>query len=364
MAYEDLQGDIGSSSGQYVKMATSGNTSPLALTQSRVGIGTTEPNYALDLVGRSRVQGAGYNDGGGFWLSDQDAPTTNKSFMGRGCTDEDWVGFYTAGGWKLVIPDSSGYVGIGSTSPSYELDVAGTAQASTAVKTPAIRPVTDGEQAVQVQNANGSSTVLNVDTTNSRVGIGTTSPIAPLDLASVGGTGITLQSYSTSGGGIVGFFTSNSNTIGVKYPTYDGMELGRLGFFGVNSDDNPYFFAGAANIKIIQDGSSEECGVPARIQFEVSNGDGTGPVCKMVIKPDGAVGIGVTNPGEKLEVAGGNIKVGSSNQFLIGSVQIKSGANAPNGNDGAPKGSLYLRTDGGTNTTLYVKTGSTTWTAK
>jgi hypothetical protein len=44
-------------------------------------------------------------------------------------------------------------------------------------------------------------------------------------------------------------------------------------------------------------------------------------------------------------------------------VHISAGAGAPTDN-APPIGSLYLRTDGGATTTLYVKTGATTWTPK
>jgi hypothetical protein len=44
-----------------------------------------------------------------------------------------------------------------------------------------IRPDTDSTTAVQIQDSGGTS-VLNIDTTNDRVGIGTTSPSAPLDV--------------------------------------------------------------------------------------------------------------------------------------------------------------------------------------
>lgn len=46
---------------------------------------------------------------------------------------------------------------------------------------------------------------------------------------------------------------------------------------------------------------------------------------------------------------------------------IRHGTGAPNGVVSAPVGSIYLRTDGGTSTTLYVKetgTGNTGWVAK
>jgi hypothetical protein len=82
---------------------------------------------------------------------------------------------------------------------------------------------------------------------------------------------------------------------------------------------------------------------------------------------EGAVGIGQTDPSEKLDV-NGNIKVGSSDSYLIGSVKICSGSGSPYGVVSAPLGSLYLNTSGGAGTTLYVKesggTGNTGWVGK
>jgi hypothetical protein len=52
---------------------------------------------------------------------------------------------------------------------------------------------------------------------------------------------------------------------------------------------------------------------------------------------------------------------------LSGVVNILHGAGSPEGARAAPAGSLYLRTDGGTSTSLYVKTsgsGTTGWTGK
>jgi hypothetical protein len=51
----------------------------------------------------------------------------------------------------------------------------------------------------------------------------------------------------------------------------------------------------------------------------------------------------------------------------IAALSISKGAGTPEGAIAAPVGSLYLRTDGGANTTLYIKesgTGNTGWVAK
>lgn len=55
-----------------------------------------------------------------------------------------------------------------------------------------------------------------------------------------------------------------------------------------------------------------------------------------------------------------------SRELFVGDteVSIVTGSGAPTGSDGRPIGTLYLNTAGGTSTTLYVKTGATTYTAK
>jgi len=55
-----------------------------------------------------------------------------------------------------------------------------------------------------------------------------------------------------------------------------------------------------------------------------------------------------------------------SREFFVGDseVSIVTGSGAPSGSDGKPIGTLYLNTSGGASTTLYVKTGASTYTAK
>jgi len=60
---------------------------------------------------------------------------------------------------------------------------ANTLQAATSVNAPAIRSVADSTTGIQVQNATGTTTIMNIDTTNARVGIGTTAPSSKLHVA-------------------------------------------------------------------------------------------------------------------------------------------------------------------------------------
>ena len=61
-----------------------------------------------------------------------------------------------------------------------------------------IKPTTNATTAIQLQNAAGTS-ILNVDTTNGRVGIGTTGPTAKLHLPASTATANTASLKITSG---------------------------------------------------------------------------------------------------------------------------------------------------------------------
>lgn len=58
-----------------------------------------------------------------------------------------------------------------------------TLQAATSVNTPALRSVADSTTGIQVQNTAGTTTIMNIDTQNARVGIGTTAPSTSLHVA-------------------------------------------------------------------------------------------------------------------------------------------------------------------------------------
>lgn len=93
------------------------------------------------------------------------------------------------------------------------------------------------------------------------------------------------------------------------------------------------------------------------------------PINGLVVK--GNVGIGTTiAPTNKLEVIGNTVLTGdvTANKYITNvSTFWSSGVGSPEGVLTAPIGSMYTRTDGGTNTTLYIKengAGNTGWIAK
>lgn len=79
----------------------------------------------------------------------------------------------------------------------------------------------------------------------------------------------------------------------------------------------------------------------------------------------GGLAVGGTTAQTAGNITATNIITGKS--FVVTTVSISSGSGSPESAVTAPVGSLFLRTDGSTSTTLYVKTsgsGNTGWTAK
>ncbi|OVE79438.1 hypothetical protein BVY00_00415 [bacterium G20] len=196
-------------------------------TNSRVGIGTTTPFAKLD-VDNKGTNGSGVNTvmrlTGGPMATANDA--TRLLFTQRNSPSDDYGGAIqltttqtspsflnprldflvqqsntnalTSMGTMMTIL-GSGNVGIGTTGPSNTLHVAGTAL---------FKPGTDSTTALQVQPSGSTTPALDVDTTNSRVGVNTAAPGARFHV--VDGTGNIVVGSPYSGLGGIGFGSSFS----------------------------------------------------------------------------------------------------------------------------------------------------------
>jgi hypothetical protein len=233
-----------------------------------LGIGTTNPAYPLDLVGRGRVRGAA-GFGGGLWMSDSGAPTTDSSFVGRNVDGDAWTGFYSAqNGWNLVVLDS-GNVGIHTTNPFAALDVAGSLivdhdnlnNGSTAYS---ISFGGGGEAIASKRTAGGNQYGLDLYTnyfpvlslTNSgKVGVGTTAPQQGLSVF----LGLNLDQFNINNGSLI-----------------DGLSFGSGSGEGIGSKRTTGY---------------NQYGLDFYTSFQN----------RMIITNDGRVGIGYTDPSELLE---------------------------------------------------------------
>lgn len=141
------------------------------------------------------------------------------------------------------------------------------------IKVPFIYPSSDSTTAFQIRKADGTTSVLNVDTTNSRIGIGTTSPREALDIT----------------GNITTNWTDDGRFIGMQYQTGTQYRLGMM-LFGTQRETRI--------VSQSNDGINKSA-----ITFYT----GATPSERMRITKDGYVGIGTTAPTQKLTVVGTGI---------------------------------------------------------
>jgi len=294
-----------------------------------VGIGTTAPATNLEIFGKTSAAAGGQETlritnkvlfstvGSGpklvFYGQDSDVPLAPLASIrgyvfGSSLSGLAFETGYNANAVKMVI-DNTGNVGIGTTTPASTLHVIGDIRASgnviaggtmTAnVGAPNVSAGTFGTTAGKgnytFEAAASTNNVLKIDATNERVGIGTTSPGATLQ---IGGT---------------------SSTVWINNDSISGLSAGTLIIKQKGNTFNDGFLltdtSGAQSQLTISNivGTSTY----AQIQAQYSTG-----YRDLIFQPYGGnVGIGTTNPSAKLDVAG-SINAQSLNASVI------TGANA------------------------------------
>jgi hypothetical protein len=338
-----IVGSFGPSASGHIVLETGGTEKVRITSTGNVGIGTSSPSAKLVVEsGGFAVQGLSSNPTSGFGLEFWNQ--TDTSYIGsynRTTSAYRNMFFFSnntifeTGGAERMRITSAGNVGIGTTSPDEKLHVEGTIQAGDPLTDvgfiSAIRrnssSTTDNIELYQTNITEGNSagikfisidnngnkvnglpayirglfvdraafsynTALVFGTSNTErlritsagdVGIGTTSPLGPLEV------------YRSATGGLGGHIIVNNNGTAVGNETAlmfgDGGLTGIRAAISCTTEDAPY--TGELRFK---------SGVNAYASLTTN----------MVIKGNGNVGIGTTAPGEKLEV-GGNIKSNAGN---------------------------------------------------
>lgn len=161
-------------------------------------------------------------------------------------------------------------LGLGNATPAKTLDVTGTGKFSVGVIAPLIYPASNGTSAIQVDKADGTTVILNVDTTNRRLGIGSVTPDKQLVVD--GGAGDTTTGFGA-------FVVRN-----------DGSGFGPQIIYDPGAGGHKYL-----------SGSSGASDATANAWFLYDN---TAGQYRFVVDGNGNVGMGTTAPGAKLDVRG------------------------------------------------------------
>jgi hypothetical protein len=165
------------------------------LANGRVGIGIT-PNFILDVqqtgsnpgINIDAVSGANFRSTIGFGV---DSGVTVGWVAGQGfgsTTTRDFYILDVAANLTRIYIDTTGKVGIGTTSPAQLLDISNAAPSfqmtDTTASAKSLRLVVDANVANFYEAAGAAGDILSLDLTNKRVGIGTTGPAQMLDISS------------------------------------------------------------------------------------------------------------------------------------------------------------------------------------
>jgi hypothetical protein len=328
------------------------NGSSIYYTNGSVGIGTNTPNYTLDVTGNGRVTGTLYVPFSNLGSSSYASPCIQAvdvclytrlyaGFMNNIVKTNDSAIMYNlnnliggttnglviapfATGPSGIRMDSNGNVGIGTNTPNYTLDVTGNGRFSTGLFSNLLSCVTGGVY-LTLNNS------INILTSGGYVGIGTTNPQAGLDIYHASAPKIYLTTSSVSRAflsGSNGYLDLGNDTAAsgsnVIRMIPNGAEVARFTNIGLMVNPNISIptgttFTDGAYISWNQDGSHFNWGFT---NFINSRGSGNGgfnfidtsssvytPYYSMTINGGGGsypgcVGIGTSNPTNKLDVSG------------------------------------------------------------
>ena len=326
--YEDA-----STNGEFYVKNSTGSTNVLLnssgtsyLNGGNVGIGTTSPSAKL------QVRTSGYDTGTtGFRLTHAEE-TNYVGFMRLQTPAGDPIfslGTIDGASTYDTLFMKSGNVGIGTSSPSYKLDVSGSANIN------GIIIGSNGDSINKagnlfIQTTTASDLILRTNSTerlridsSGNVGIGTSSPSSILHIQSSSATGALLNLETTHSGGIPIYNMKGAHSAQLRYQDENGNNQSRIDF----NDGGDFNFVKAT------DGTSH-----------------------LKITSAGNVGIGTSSPAAKLQVGDGTTDVSARVYYSDGAYTEMRGFGLE-----FNRNSSYIRPTANNSKTLLVGWSNARW---
>lgn len=319
-------------------------------TNGNIGVGTSAPAEALHLsnnrgVGQIQLQGGPSQAGfignwsvGGLFLSANRNIRTGNNYntavpgafigLGVGGTGDIYFSTTSTGGTptatELLRIKASGFVGIGTATPGYRLDVAGEINA-TGFRINGVPLSTGG-------SSQWTTSSSNIFFNTGNVGISNSSPVYKLDVGGeINATGFRINGVPLSTGGSSQWTTTGSNIffntgnvgIGSNAPgaKLDVVGTIRAGSANTNIGNHPTygatyaaFWRQGADYSLLTDGSNTFVNAPlstGNIYFRRANVDQM-----VLVGSSGNLGLGTPTPGFRLDVGGGG-KINASGGLCI-----------------------------------------------
>jgi len=312
----------------YVSVSNTANGEMARFTGGNLGIGTTSPSGRLHVHGSNPILYLSSNASGestAINFDENNTGNTNAQIFWSGSDNKLHFRTYASGD-VMTIDDTSGHVGIGTTSPSRKFHVAGgtsnvTARVDTTGADPSYTLTTlnqidwgmgidysdSGKLKFDTSTTVGAATKMTIDT-NGQVGIGESSPTYKLDVAGDGRfTALSSSLLIGDGGFENSYITVRNSGAGIQ--------------FGLQANTN----LNANGTALIRTGTSKAFAIKANDNggtFEaVTDAD-------LFIATDGNVGIGTISPSKQLHVDGqaritGNTQIDGT--LTLGSTDIITG---------------------------------------
>ncbi|WII73444.1 tail fiber domain-containing protein [Bdellovibrio sp. 22V] len=243
-----------------------------------------------------------------------------------GLNDSYGLDLETAGTPRVSI-SNAGKVGVNATSPSSQFQVHGPASVQTDFAIATFQDSSNNGMSFGVDTTNGWSWMYSrtagvsprpiaffahnsnqipdlIIESNGQVGIGTKTPLAPLNVVGNANGGIAIQKSSDDNGGATIAFAKARGTNAARTAVQTGDRL--MGLYGAGAYDATNYSTNSGAIQILAAENFTATANGTAIDFGTTPLGSTARQTRMTITADGYMGVGTALPDARLHVAGTN----------------------------------------------------------